>query len=337
MKNKGKWGLITLIIISALVGPAGFPGGGTVALADNVSENSGAYTVSSDSLSDNEAPQIDISLKGRSVLIHAADSGTGVALIQAENAAVGIRKTLYQSVNMHDETAEAVLKITANGRYRIYAYDGAGNAAAESVEIADIVKPDIERYRLEAEDNMNSHFEKSNSSYDGLDKEPVYEEPARFGGDPSGASYGGFKSEGGYTWRSASGNSASAESGSYSDWSMLKKKENKVPGRVWSEGALAGYVSLMTDAAEDSDLMREVYVLGTRKPSIFSEDTSRIGEMIIEGGPLVQNGKEATENVKGAGWAAVIAVILVVMLIAGGALIFIRIRRSGTCAAGRHM
>jgi hypothetical protein len=341
MRNKEKWGLITLIIIVATALPAAFPGGGVLAFADNVSENSGSYTVSSDSLSDNEAPHIDLSVEGGVVAIHATDSGTGVALIQADNAAVGIRKTLYQSENMYEtgssETAEAVLKITANGRYRIYAYDGKGNVTAENVEITDIVKPDIERYRSEAVDNMNSHFEKRDHPYDGSDKEPVYDEPARFGGDPSGNSYGGFKSEGGYIWRSASGSSAFADPESYSDWSMLKKKEEKAPERVWSEGALAGYVSLVPDDEEGGDMMREVYVLGTRKPSIFSEETSRIGDMIIEGGVPSQTGVEATGEGKGVGQATVLAVLLFVMLVAGGILIVIRIRRSGACAAGRHM
>ena len=323
--TRGLYWTMKVIVIAALWSAA-VAGGAVGAYAGESCEGSGGAEVSGNSLSDDEAPQIDTTLSGNTVRIFASDAGTGIALIQADNAAVGVRKTLYQAEGMQEaclpESGEAKLKITANGTYRIYAYDGAGNVSAENLKVHDITGDDISRYRSEAEDNMASHRDEDRLSSEGDKSEPVYDEPARYGGDGTGDYTGGVISDGNYSWKSTSPDRVIKDAGSYSDWGMLRKKDISVPDRVWSEGALAGYVSLISGGEEDADLLKEVYVLGMRKPSIFTEDNERIGEMIIEGGAAEQTAEKGAADADGRKRSIIVAAVIFALLTAAALSIF---------------
>ena len=96
-----------------------------------------------------------------------------------------------------------------------------------------------------------------------------------------------------------------------------------MPDRVWSEGALAGYVSLVSEGEEDADMLREVYVLGMRKPSIFTEDNERIGEMIIEGGAEEQTADKGAAGADGRWRSIIVAAVIFVLLAAAALSIFV--------------
>ncbi len=71
---------------------------------DTVSGN----TPSGNSISDNEIPSLSVrvSEQGERYMIlniHAVDEGSGIALIQADNDRVGIRKTLYRPERMEEK------------------------------------------------------------------------------------------------------------------------------------------------------------------------------------------------------------------------------------------
>ncbi|MCR5774683.1 MAG: hypothetical protein K6G42_06320 [Lachnospiraceae bacterium] len=96
---------------------------------------------------------------GVGVKVNVDSVGSGISLIQAENIAVGIRKTLYGpkeiSADINEDHAEAKLRITANGVYMFYAYDGKAVSDTCEVRISDIPGAGFQERIEEAEKNRN--------------------------------------------------------------------------------------------------------------------------------------------------------------------------------------
>ncbi|MBR1914328.1 MAG: hypothetical protein IJ827_05850 [Lachnospiraceae bacterium] len=259
-----------------------------------VSSNSlSGDSIAVEGISDNSAPVISISVNeakssGAKKLfeIKTSDIGSGIALIQAENIKAGVRSTLVQADDLYRELSEEVnveLTITNNGSYRVYAYDGKGNAAVQRIEASGIggYSPDKYRERMEknAYDNDNYH---KDSSYNNT--VPTYENAVIFGGNGDGTDYQSANKNTSYVYKSKNNILPSAGIGMYDDWSMLRKKEKAGVARLWSEEGSDGEWTVADSGSGDElEYRTEISTLLNKRTSPFSAETSGIGDMIIEG------------------------------------------------------
>ena len=240
-----------------------FGGVSTAKAEETVSQNeaSDSYSVSDDNIrdeddvsgndteevSENETPQITIACnvsdrtgRGAVVSISADSTGSYIALIQAENKAAGVRKTLYKSLGTDgDKDARHVdieFKITADGTYIFYAYDSEVNVDKGKITISGITKPELSVYADEAEENRRSGEREIPYATKGEDD--ILHRTLILGGGGDQSTDPADKAGQSYTVKSGNTEGDSDEPGTdekYGSWSMLKVRDKKDEYKAWYE------------------------------------------------------------------------------------------------------
>ena len=243
-------------------------------------------TVSGGQVSDNEVPSLSIRVAEeyeREMLlhIHAVDEGSGVALIQADNDRVGIRKTLYRPSRMEESQLEksvnTTLWINTNGCYNIYVYDGKGNGAARAVSISSLDSGDVAHFRdIAFRNSMNAR-----------------------GAPAEGTLYAGFFREGSLGSQSydiSRGKAGNNDNDSYDTgrWRKLIRPKGELKDKVWSEKKSSSadpsgdelHPSLFRDdvmpdsssGTSDPSSWKLSDVMGARKASLSGNDIPSKGQ-----------------------------------------------------------
>lgn len=334
MKKTKQIMIVKGLILTVLLSIAGIlPAAQANAAGEEVSGNS----VSSDSpakegTSDNSAPVISISVNeakssdGKKVYdIKTSDTESGIALIQAENTKAGVRSTLFQADDLYRELSEEVkveLTITANGCYRVYAYDRKGNAAVERLEVSCVAgySPDKYRKKMESNTSYNESYYKE-VPYDNT--APTYENPVIFGGDRDTGHDSGYNKNASYVYKSKNNLLPSAGIGIYDDWSLLKKKAETKVSRLWSEEGSEGEWTIGSNGDGDElEYKTEISTLLNKRTSPFSAETSEIGDMIIESSREAGDTGRSIRVLSGRKITAVIIITVLVSASLAGIFLF---------------
>ncbi len=309
-------------------------------IGNSVSSNSTIV----EGVSDNEAPVITISenkghsSRGRKVYdINTSDIISGIALIQAENTGAGVRSTLFQADDLYrglnaEESAELI--VTANGSYRVYAYDGKGNAAVQKLEVTGFGGFSTDKYRAIIEKNTsdNASYHKE-TSYNNT--APTYENTVIFGGNGDEEGSQGENKNTSYVYKSKNNLLPSAGTGIYDDWSMLKKKEDTRISRLWSEEGRDGeWIAGDRGSGDEPEYKTEISTLLNKRTSPFNTEASGIGDMIIESSEEARDTGRAAKALSGRKITAVIIITGLVSVSLAG--IFLFNMKKGNIRIGRR-
>ena len=225
---------------------------GNTAVEEKEREN----TVSQDELPVKEVSSVSIRLdevvreeRGAKIRIIVESRVSKIVRVEAENAAVGIRKKLYGSSGEPSE-ANLTLSLRAgvNGRYLFHALDSEGNKADLEVSAGDIKRRSFSGYTEQAKQNAAGSSVARSAVYSNKGKTALKTAS-------SGRNYS-IKSGGG------KGSDSTTVSGNYSKWSLLNKKDknnNKDEEKIWREpdegydGYEGGRIMDVTSKPESSD------------------------------------------------------------------------------------
>ncbi|MCR5746339.1 MAG: hypothetical protein K6G03_01350 [Lachnospiraceae bacterium] len=330
--------LLIVILICLMMCTIGNGGSLKVyAFGDTVSDNL-ADTVSDDDILGDITKNIDIpvmtvseneeaGISGRRTFqITAEDSGSGIALIQAENIDAGVRSTLFQngSVSGNDINKKVVcdLIIAGNGSYRVFAYDGTGNAAVYELEVSDIMKYTPDRYNEMIKRNKVYSKDEEQYGYN-TEVKPVYNGVAVFGGNKTNVQYDDTNKNNSYVYRKPVSVLPTAGIGIYDDWSMLKKKEDNAAERNWSgDDTDSEPINEGSVQEEEADHKSRLNIMSEEGQSPFEAETSEIGEMIIESSVPPTAGGSREEGISSRKIAAAIIMAFLVLLPVGGIFLF---------------
>ena len=177
-----------------------------------------------------EAAYGDADIREKGVIqITARSTGCPIALLQIENAGAGIRKTLYKG-DMQGrgglQDIERSFGVTANGEYRVWAYDIKGAYDMKTVNISDMGSTEISRYKSLALKNMNEKRGRRDNKETGTEyRKNSTPERAIFGGDGKKREESEKEPEKTYTYKTGKNDGHDEDiplSERYGNWSLMK-------------------------------------------------------------------------------------------------------------------